>query len=156
MLNKKIKNAKEITYDNKVFDSKLELYCYKLLQAYKIDFYYNEIKYTLLKDFRLNKVHFIHSGPSKKTEWFKEEKLKDDKKIKLSPITYTPDFVIKTNNNFIIIETKGFQNDVYPYKRKLLFNIWEKNTNYDLYFFEPRNQKQVRITIEMIYNLILQ
>lgn len=45
---------------------------------------------------------------------------------KLLGITYTPDFTFDYNGWHVIIEVKGFQNDVFPYKFKMFRKYLEK------------------------------
>ena len=151
--NKKILGAKKKVFDGIKFDSNLEVSCYKLLKEDNIIFTYNERVIELLPSFRLNKVNYYQSGP--KNRGFKQVLTLKGEKLKLPSIKYTPDFIIETNNNLIIIETKGFENDVYTYKRKLFFNLLEESIiPKNIYFFEPRTVKQIKESIIVIKQIL--
>lgn len=156
--NKKIRGATKQEYKGIRFDSKLELFCYKHLETTGIPFVYNTKKYNLLERFRLNKLNLFEViRAKKKTIDFNVYKTqKGDKRI-YSQITYTPDFVIEVKNILIFVETKGYFNDVYPIKRKMFFSKLENDEKYSgkiVYFFEPRNQKQVLISINEIKKIL--
>ena len=151
--NKKIRGAKKHLYEDIMFDSKLEVSCYKLLKEANIQFTYNSLTMTLLESFRLDKVNYYQAGP--KNRWFQQVLTKKGEKLKLPSIKYTPDFIIDTDNNYIIIETKGFENDVYSYKRKLYFTLLEEiTTNKNIYFFEPRTVRQIKESILVIKEIL--
>jgi len=40
----------------------------------------------------------------------------------IRPITWTPDYVVRTPNQDIIIDTKGYPNDAFPLKYKMILN----------------------------------
>lgn len=155
MSNQKIRGASSRVYQGIKFDSKLEMECFKLLQDENIPFLYNQVTIQLVPGFRLEKVHFYKYY--KKNKEFIEYKTKKGEKLKLTSMTFTPDFYIEHRDNIIFIETKGFPNDVYPYKRKLFFYAIESNELYSekkVYFFEPSSIKQVKDTIEILKNKI--
>ena len=156
--NKKVKNANEIVYDNIIFKSNLELFCYKLLKAEKINFKYNEETCTLYQGCNLKKVIYYYSDKKNKNLKCIKDK-KSGLRESIRPITYTPDFCIeimtKSGIIAIFIETKGFSNDVYPYKRKLFFDAMERQVYHEkVYFFEPRNKIQVVNAIDIITKII--
>lgn len=45
---------------------------------------------------------------------------------KPTSIHYTPDFTFEINNTYVILEVKGFKNDVFPYKVRLFRDYLEK------------------------------
>lgn len=148
-INKKVRNARKKEYDGIIFDSNLEISCYKLLKENDIPFTYNSSKQLLLDGFNFNKVKFFQ--PTKETKEF----LQNTRKVVNT--TYSPDFEIITNsdNLVIFIETKGKENDVYPLKRKMFFNKLENiPKDCDYYFFEPHNIKQIIETIRIIKEII--
>lgn len=122
MLNKKIKNATQLTVDNIQFKSKLEAYTYKKLKEVNINVEYESRKYELLPAFVFN-----------------------NKKVR--PITYTPDFI---GNNFII-ECKGYPNDVFPFKLKLFYYYLYIN-NININYYIVHNQKEVDSLIKTLRN----
>ena len=150
--NKYNRNSKsrKILYDNILFDSNLEISCYKLLKENNIDFTYNEEKIILFEGFKFNNVIFYQ--PNKKKEYMVNNR-------KVLNTTYTPDFRININKEDIIIyiETKGKENDVYPLKRKMFLKYLEclsENNGYICYFFEPHNVTQIKESIDVILRII--
>lgn len=149
MVNRKIANAKKTSLDGITFDSKLELRCYELLKENNLDFDYNTTTFTLIDSFRLTNVHLYQALGKKKNLHMQINK--DGRKLKVRAINYTPDFTKRIENKLFIIETKGYQNDVYPYKLKLFLDQCHHLTpDIEVYFFEPRNIKQIRQTIELV------
>ena len=71
--------------------------------------------------------------------------------MKVRAITYTPDFI--DPNGKWIIEVKGFANDVFPLKWKLFKNYLNQNSVPVPTLYLPKNQTQVKKTIELIKNL---
>jgi len=118
-MNKKIKNATPEIYNNVKYRSKLEASVAKLLDSLNVDFKYEPFKITLLPAFKyLNKSL---------REW-----------------SYTPDFVIFNN---IIVEVKGFPNDSWGIKKKMILKyIVDHNYNYEFYVI--KNLTQMRSLIE--------
>lgn len=117
-MNKKIKNATIEVYNGITFRSKLEASCAKLLDELNVPYQYEPFKIILLPAFKyLSKTL---------REW-----------------SYTPDFVVYSN---IIIEVKGFPNDVWGYKKKMILKyIVDNNYNYE--FYEVKNKSQLRSLI---------
>ena len=98
--NKKIMNAKKVTDEAGVhFDSGLERYLYDLLQGAGIDFDF-QVKYVLQNKFR-------YHGEA------------------IRAITLTVDFFLAGKN--MIIDTKGYANDVAPLKYKMLKWVLHNN-----------------------------
>lgn len=93
MYNKKIRNATPTVFDGRTFRSKLEAKFAMMLTEAKISYFYEAETMILIP-----KRHY--NG-------------KD-----VQPVTYTPDFILK----HCIVEIKGFPNDVWPVKKKL---IWD-------------------------------
>lgn len=81
-VNKKVRNATPLVYENIKFRSKLEVYCYKKLKENNINAEYESTQYVLLDSFKYNGEN-------------------------IRKMTYKPDFV---GTNFII-ECKGRAND---------------------------------------------
>jgi hypothetical protein len=117
--NKKVKNA-TITYYNGIkFRSKLEAECAKLLENNNVEYEYEPFKIELLKAFQ-------YDGKTYRS-W-----------------TYSPDFVIFKN---IIIEVKGFENDLWGVKKKMILKYIVDN-NYCYEFYEIRNTSQLQKLID--------
>ena len=100
---------------------------------------YEENTYTLLPGFYLEMDSY---EPSK-------QGYKNNTK-KIRAVTYTPDFV--DPNNKWIIEVKGYSNDVFPIKWKL-FKMYLLENEMECTLFLPKNQKQVKETVELIKKL---
>lgn len=67
----------------------------------------------------------------------------------LQPITYTPDFTFEYGGILIIIEAKGFENDVYPVKKNL-FRRHLESLNQPIMFFEIRTKKELLMALKLI------
>ena len=149
-MNKKIANATEITVDGIKFQSKLEAKCYTLLKEAGLNFKYEQWCIELLKGFRPSfKVYEGYKG------LLVQRVTKDNKNQIVRSISYKPDFVYSDDSRLIIIETKGFKNDIYPIKRKLFFNTLNTlNSSLAIYFFEPSNITTVKQTIEVIKKIL--
>lgn len=87
-----VKNATKVEYDGIKFDSKLEQFAYSQLKLFKINFTI-KYKFVIFDKFRY-----------------------DDELIR--PITWTPDYILPDHN--IVLETKGFANDQWSLKIKLI------------------------------------
>lgn len=90
--NKKVRGATKVVYNGIRFDSKLEAECYQLLQSYGIPFVLKP-RYVLQEKFVYLSEHI--------------------RSIEMEPDFYLPE-------HDLIVETKGFANDVYPVKVKML------------------------------------
>jgi hypothetical protein len=130
----KIRNATRTVYDNIQFRSKLEVYCYKKLKESNIEALYEQVQYELIEAFTFD------------NKWLESSKtgLKLDP-TKVRPMTYTPDFV----GDKWIIECKGFANEQWSLKRKLI-KLFLANKGIDVYV--PSNTKQVDEVIKIIQN----
>lgn len=91
MENRKIKNATAVTIDGVTFRSKLEARFAQLLRLHKIPYKYESETWTILDKFE-----------------YEGEKIR--------AVTYTPDFILGD----FVVEIKGWQNDVFPLKRKYI------------------------------------
>lgn len=139
--NKKIKNAEKCVYDGIEFKSKLEVYCYKILVEEGIPFSYESKKFVLLKGFKLPEDSVLYYRPDNRN---KQNKLIVQTR-KFTDTTYTPDFVVSTDNFLILIDVKGFRNDVYGYKLKwLLYMLSKKSEGKKYIFYEPHTITQMR------------
>ena len=134
MKNKKIINASSVEKDGIVFRSKAEERMYELLLSSGLSFKYEPLPYILFKGFYPN-------------VWYKGQTIH---KEKVRDITYTPDFVVRGKARNYIIEVKGFPNDVYPVKRKLLFAHLRITGDV---FFEVYKVRDMRFCIDKIKEL---
>ena len=98
--NRKIKGATPTIVDGVQYRSKLEARCAQILKENNISFEYEPFKIEYI-------TKFEYDG------------------IKYRAAYYTPDFVV---DNKYILEVKGYANDVYRYKKKLvLLKLMQQN-----------------------------
>ena len=138
--NKKVKNAKKVSYDGIDFKSRLELYCYKKLKESGLQFKYEPKAFILLIGNKPNLIKFY--DPDKNTKGLKLNT------TKLTNTTYTPDFV----GDKWIIETKGIKSSTYSLKMKM-FREYLESTGNEWFIFEPHNQYQIDEAIKTIKQL---
>ena len=125
------------------FDSQLEVYCYKALNAAGLVFEYGQHSYTLVEAFKC--ISDSYEGDKRKgPDMYVKSK-------SLQKISYKPDFII-TGKFTYIIETKGMiANEAFPMRWKLFKKyLFDNKLNYDL--FMPKNNKQVNQCIQIILN----
>lgn len=123
MENKKIKNATPTIYKGVQYRSKLEVRFAMMLDAEKIPFAYEEETWVVL---------------DKQTYMGKT----------IRCVTYTPDFIISN----VVVEVKGFRNDVFPLKRKLIIKFINENRP-DTLFFEAKTVADMRMVVDFIKRL---
>lgn len=145
MENRKIRNASPRVYNGIHFKSASEVMVYKTLTSLGFNVKYEPSKYTVWEGFKPTVPFYKPS---------KSRALAIDS-TKVMDITYTPDFIFLApdNKTVIIIEVKGFSNDVYPYKRKLFRAYLEDlSTTYNqpTMYFEIHTKKQLLQAIEII------
>lgn len=140
MENKKIKGTTQEMCDNIKFKSKIEASVYKHLLQAGFNPVYEGRTFTLWEGFKPTVPYYTMSG--------KHNKLNN---TKLRDITYTPDFTFMYDNKLIIIEVKGFTNDVFPYKFKMFRKILEeKSYANNTLVFEIFSIKQLKECIKII------
>ena len=140
-------------FEGKKFRSPLEIDCIKLLRASELVFLYEPYKITLLEGF--TPLVNIYLPQDKKMILQVKKDGKENKKIQA--MTYTPDFWYEDDKRIIIIETKGYANQVYPYKRKLFFKLLNGNEiseGKQVYFFEPSKVIEIEETIKIIKQIL--
>ena len=138
MENKKIKNATKTTSSGIEFKSHLESMIYKTLVEHGITPLYEKRTFEFVPRLRptipfynrVNKVFGLEAKP-------------------LQPITYTPDFTFEHEGILIVIEAKGFENDVYPIKKNL-FRRHLESLNQPTMFFEIRTKKELLMALKLI------
>ena len=122
------------------FDSQLEVYCYKALNAAGLAFEYTQKTFTIVESFKC-------SGDSYEADKRKGVGLYLKSKS-LQSLKYTPDFIVTGKHN-AIIETKGRPNELWPLRLKLFKKyLTDNNLKYDIYI--PHNHKQIDECINMI------
>ena len=138
MENKKIKNASQTTSSGIKFKSHLESLVYKVLVENGITPKYEEKTFEFVPKLRptipffnrISKVFGLDMRP-------------------VRPITYTPDFTFEYDGMFIVIEVKGFENDVFYVKKNLFRRYLENLQQYSMYF-EVRSKKEVLEVLRVI------
>lgn len=138
--NKKVRNATSKICDGIEFKSLLEVSVYKALTEAGFSPKYEPYKIPIITGFKPT-IPFYTKGSN--------GILKNDTS-KIMDITYTPDFVFDYKGLRIFIEVKGFENDVFPVKKKL-FRAWlEKQTEFIPLYFEVWSKRQTLQAIEII------
>lgn len=141
MVNKKVRNATVIIYNNIRFKSKLEVSFYKILVQAGFEPKYEEKTYLLWEGYKPTIPFYTKN---KKTKLLKLDM------TKLRDMTYTPDFTFNYNGRLIIIEAKGKENDTYPLKKKLFRKLLENHPEENPLFFEVFSQRQLQEAIKII------
>ena len=141
MANKKVINATPEEYDDIKFKSKIEAMVYKTLLQHGFEPEYETHTYTIWEGFRPT-VPFYTRNKNR-------ENILNLKR--LINITYTPDFYMEYEGLKIIIEVKGMQNDVFPYKFKMFRKYIENLPDKEHYLiFEVFTKKQLLEFIQII------
>ena len=138
MENKKIRNATKTTESGIAFKSETEARIYKALIAEGFDPLYEKATFTLSEKIRPTVPFF--------------NRIKGLLGLDMKPvqaITYTPDFTFEYNGILIVIEVKGFENDVFPVKRNL-FRKHLETLNQPSMFFEVRTKKELLEALRII------
>lgn len=138
MTNKKIIGATANSFNGINFKSKAETMVYNTLVSAGFDPKYEQQKFILVEGFKPTVPFYTYKNKQLTLEM-----------SKIRDITYTPDFTFNYEDKLIVIEVKGFQNDVYPLKRKLFRTYMEQNKK-DYLFFEIYTKKQLLQAIEVI------
>lgn len=113
-VNKKIRNATPTVYKGIHFRSKLESEIAQILDKEGVPYKYECMKIILLPTFK-----------------YYEDTIRG--------WTYTPDFILYDN---IMVEIKGFPNDAWPFKKKMIFKYLVDN-NYPFIFYEIHSKAQM-------------
>lgn len=126
--NHKIVNTNPKEYNGIQFKSTLEVRIYKTLVEYNIIPEYEKHTYTLINGF-VPTVPFFDKTKKKGFHIITKP---------VAAITYTPDFVFNYEDILVIVEVKGFENDVFPLKKKLFRRLLEdvKSRGQKVMFFE--------------------
>ena len=146
-LNKKIKNATLSEYEGVALKSQTEKLIWKTLNEQGIKAVYETEKIVLIDGFKPTKYFYTRVKNKLTKRW----ELKTDFK-KVINITYTPDFIFYLNGYKVYLEVKGFENDVFPVKKKLFRKSLEE-THPEALFFEIYTKKQLLQAIEIIKKL---
>lgn len=121
--NKKVRNATPCQVDDIKFKSKLEMFTYKALKQANLKAEYEGTTFSLIPKFEYN-----------------GEKVRE--------CTLTPDFP----GDGWIIECKGFPNETFPIKWKMLkYKLLKEQSNIKLYLC--KNQREILEAIEQLKKL---
>lgn len=143
-INKKVRNARKINFNNIQFQSKLELYCYKKLLDNGIEFEYEPQYFDLIPKIEYDASCF--ESYKKGTKWLFGPKSKLIRGIK-----YKPDFVNLKDK--WIIECKGYPNEAFPLKWKL-FKHYLKQHDMIVHLYLVKNPSHVDDCITNILKTI--
>ena len=141
--NKKVLNATPLEFEGISFKSKLEKTVYQTLREHGFPVQYEPQKFIIWEGFKPT-VPFYNKDKS--TRMLKPET------HKLIDVSYTPDFLFTYKNRLVIIEAKGFENDLYPLKKKM-FRKWLEEHHPDSIFFEVYTKRQLLQAIDIIKTL---
>lgn len=130
--NKKIINATPISVGGIQFKSRLEASVYKTLVDRGLEPLYEPDTFILFEGFKPD-LYYI-DGKEKTT--------------KFQDVKYTPDFRVIVNDKIVYIEVKGFDNDVYPYKKKMFLHTIKNMEN--VIFMEVHTRKGLELGLDKI------
>lgn len=115
--NAKVINATPCSYNGIDFKSKLEMNIYKAIESEGYIPLYEPITFTIWNGFK-PRIPFYKKNKSSRKMALENTKIRD--------ITYTPDIVFYAGTRMIIVEVKpDYENDVFPYKKKLFRRFLE-------------------------------
>ena len=139
--NKKILGTRTETKFGINFKSTSESRMYEILKQEGFNVKYEEKTFTLTRSFKPTIAFYKRKGK-------KKPKFVYDMTT-VPSITYTPDFTFMYNGLYVIIECKGFENDVYPYKR-ILFRSYLERLAIPVAFYQVQTIGELRTTINKI------
>jgi hypothetical protein len=138
--------SKKITIDGIEFASRLEGTMYKLLRDNNINFKYESESYTLSDSFLFNNNYHARLASGKGEYCNRGFK-------KVNAITYKPDFVIRHNDYYAIVETKGLPTESYNMRMKMFKALLNRqNIQCDIYV--PQTNTECLETINLILKKI--
>jgi len=138
--------SKKITIDGIEFASRLEGTMYKLLRDNNINFKYESESYTLSDSFLFNNNYHARLASGKGDYCNRGFK-------KVNAITYKPDFVIRHNDYYAIVETKGLPTESYNMRMKMFKALLNRqNIQCDIYV--PQTNTECLETINLILKKI--
>ncbi len=138
--------SKKITIDGIQFASRLEGTMYKLLKDNNINFKYESESYTLSDSFLFNNNYHARLASGKGEYCNRGFK-------KVNAITYKPDFVIRHNDYYAIVETKGLPTESYNMRMKM-FKALLNRQNIQCDIFVPQTNAECLETINLILKRI--
>jgi len=150
--NRKILNATPYTApDGTVMKSKTEVRIYQALLALGITPLYEEETFVYWKGPRPTVAFYdMETNPNSKNYRHLRKNMK-----KLVDITYTPDFTFMLDGVKIIIEVKGFENDLFPMKKKM-FRAFLETLDYPVVYAEIFTKRQLLEFMEELKKVLPQ
>lgn len=142
--NKKIMNASPLEYDGISFKSKLEKMVYQTLKESHFPVEYEPRKFIIWEGFKPT-VPFYNKDVHTRM-------LRQDAK-KIISTSYSPDFVFRWNGYLVVIEAKGYENPIFPLKKKM-FRKWLEEHEPKSIYFEIYTKKQLLQAIDIIKSLV--
>lgn len=142
MENKKILNATPTSFEGISFKSQTEKSVFRYLKNNGYDPQYESETFECWEGFTPT-VPFYNRRKVRKTHVFKNHL--DTNKVQ--GVTYTPDIIFVYKGIKVIIEVKGFENDVFPLKKKL-FRKYLETVGYPVVYAEIFTLKQLREFLE--------
>lgn len=133
--------VKKVKYDGVIFDSMLEVNCYKALKAAGIEFDHH-VKHELFPPFISTVKSYDTDGRKGKELYLSTEKF--------GKMAYSPDFEAKDGSWYI--ETKGFLRPEAAMRIKI-FKMRLTEEGKPAYYFMPRNKMHIDQTISLIKEL---
>jgi hypothetical protein len=107
---------KDVVRDGIKFDSDLEARAYDLFVAAGLNPKYNEVSYVVQQKQKINFAFFDRIGKTNKKYANKQNTI-------MLPITYTPDFIIETDDTMYIIEIKGLVKEKFTIIKKMFAQL---------------------------------
>jgi len=107
------------------------------------------VEFQILESFRCENINFYHP----KGKIFKRHSTSYGQSEKIIGIYYTPDFVFQNKSSIFVVEVKGYPNESYNIRRKLILKFlgqYQRDTGKQIYFFEPHTVSQVVETVRII------
>lgn len=117
--NRKIRGATPTEYNGRRYRSKMEATFARLLDMAGLDYAYEAEKWELLP-----------------AQEYRGEKVR--------PVTYTPDFIVGGT----VVEVKGWRNDVFPLKRKLIIKYINERRPGTV-FIEARSARDMADAVDL-------
>lgn len=107
---------KDVVRNGIKFDSDLEARAYDLFVAAGLNPKYNEVSYVVQQKQKINFAFFDRIGKTNKKYANKQNTI-------MLPITYTPDFIIETDDTMYIIEIKGLVKEKFTIIKKMFVQL---------------------------------
>lgn len=135
MQNKKIINATPTSVNGIEFKSRMEATVYKYLIDSGYQPQYEPDTFVIFNGF-YPKPYLVDGVIQKR---------------KFLDVTYTPDFKVLIGDKVVYVEVKGFNNDIYPYKKKMFLSLLNNTEN--TFFIEVHSKKGLVSSIEKLSQL---